>query len=311
MKQRRLQLLMGDLTSVDKITKQLGGQIDSYTKNRRRCQRRILRPSFRRIHCCFMSLNRTMLLFLLEADCANHFSSGKTLTRLASLLTPLNLAISCHFFIDLQIPPPFVAKNNKSAIQESASVESAVSELLSLECISEVFIPPAVLNPLSVSIQKSGKNACFWIFVMSMSISFKSTFRCEDVSTAGELLNAEGFMFSFDLKSGYHHVENFPGHRQYFSFSWTFSSGHTRYFHFEVFPFGISSAPYLFTKILVKKLRSEGKSIIVSLDDGLGSAAGYIKAKITNLDVHSDLLKSGFILASHANVLRGSSRKIV
>ena len=37
------------------------------------------------------------------------------------------------------------------------------------------------------------------------------------------------------------------------------------------------------------------KSIIVSLDDGLGSAAGYIKAKIANLDVHSDLLKSGFI----------------
>ena len=83
---------------------------------------------------------------------------------------------------------------------------------------------------------------------MSISISFKSKFRCEDVSTAGELLNAGDFMFSFDLKSGYHHVENFPGHRQYFSFSWTFSSGHTRYFHFEVLPFGISSAPYLFTK---------------------------------------------------------------
>ena len=81
---------------------------------------------------------------------------------------------------------------------------------------------------------------------MSMSISFKSNFRCEDVSTAGELLNAGGFMFSFDLKSGYHHVENFPGHRQYFSYSWTFSSGHTRYFHFEVFPFGISSAPYIY-----------------------------------------------------------------
>ena len=54
---------------------------------------------------------------------------------------------------------------------------------------------------------------------MSISISFKSNFRCEDVSTAGELLNAGDFMFSFDLKSGYHHVENFPGHRQYFSFS--------------------------------------------------------------------------------------------
>ena len=59
----------------------------------------------------------------------------------------------------LQIPPPFVAKNNMSAVQDSAFVESAISELLSLEFISEVFTPPAVLNPLSVSIQKSRKNA--------------------------------------------------------------------------------------------------------------------------------------------------------
>lgn len=36
MKQRRLQLLMGDLTSVDKIIKHLGGQIDTYTKPGRR-----------------------------------------------------------------------------------------------------------------------------------------------------------------------------------------------------------------------------------------------------------------------------------
>ena len=93
---------------------------------------------------------------------------------------------------------------------------------------------------------------------MSISTSFKSDFRCENVSTAGELLNAGDFMFSFDLKSGYHHVENFPGCRQYLSFSWTFSSGQNRYFHFVVLPFGISPAPYLFTKILkplVKKLR--------------------------------------------------------
>ena len=59
----------------------------------------------------------------------------------------------------LQIPPPFVAKNNMSAVQDSAFVESAISELLSLEFIAEVFTPPAVLNPLSLSIQKSGKNA--------------------------------------------------------------------------------------------------------------------------------------------------------
>ena len=43
----------------------------------------------------------------------------------------------------LQIPPPFVAMNNNSALQ----VESAIGKLLSLECITEVFAPPAVINP--------------------------------------------------------------------------------------------------------------------------------------------------------------------
>ena len=57
-------------------------------------------------------------------------------------------------------------------------------------------------------------------------------------------------------------------------------------------------APYLFTKLLkplVKKWRSEAKSIVVYLDDGLGAAADVNKAKIGSLQVHADLLKSGFL----------------
>ena len=105
-------------------------------------------------------------------------------------------------------------------------------------------------------------------------------------------------MFTFDFKSGYHRVEIFPEHRKYFSFAWTFFSGRNRFFQFSVLPFGLSSAPYLFTKLLkplVKKWRSEAKSIVVYLDDGLGAAADMNKAKIASLQVHADLLKSGFL----------------
>lgn len=198
----------------------------------------------------------------------------------------------------LQIPPPFVAANNNSALREAVFVEGAISDLLNLECITEVFEPPAIINPLSVSIQKSGKKRLILDLRHVNQYLFKSKFRCEDVSIAKQVLNSGDFMFSFDLKSGYHHVDIFPEHRQYLSFSWTFSSGITRYFQFSVLPFGISSAPYLFTKLLkplVKKWRSEGKSIVVFLDDGLGAALNYIKAKISSLSVHADLLKSGFV----------------
>ena len=90
-------------------------------------------------------------------------------------------------------------------------------------------------------------------------------------------------------------------------FAWTFSSGRIRYFHFSVLPFGLSSAPYLFTKLLkslVKKWRTEGKPIVVFLDDGLGAAPNHnIKAKIDSLAVHSDPLKSGFLQAKEENAV--------
>ena len=67
---------------------------------------------------------------------------------------------------------------------------------------------------------------------------------------------------------------------------------------FSVLPFGLSSAPYIFTKLfkpLVKKWRGEGESIILFLDDGLGAAQPFNLAKISSLQIHADLLKFGLL----------------
>jgi len=67
---------------------------------------------------------------------------------------------------------------------------------------------------------------------------------------------------------------------------------------FSVLPFGLSSAPYIFTKLLkplLKKWRGEGKSIILYLDDGLGTAQPFNSAKICSLQIHTDLLKFGLL----------------
>ena len=110
-----------------------------------------------------------MLLFLLEADCANQFSSRKTLTCLALLLTPLNFGYkNCHYFKFLHL---LLRRTISQQFINSAFLRVLLVSVISLECISEVFTPPAVFNPLSVSIQKPGKNAWHWIFFMSTSIS--------------------------------------------------------------------------------------------------------------------------------------------
>ena len=106
------------------------------------------------------------------------------------------------------------------------------------------------------------------------------------------------YLFKFDLKSGYHHIEIFPEHRKFLAFVWDFGTGKFRYFQFCVLPFGLSSAPFIFTKILKplqKSWRSRGIPIAIFLEDDLGEGTDKVSAKIHSLAVHSDLLKSGFV----------------
>lgn len=57
----------------------------------------------------------------------------------------------------LQIPPVFTSRNNKSALDHSEFVNDAILELLNTARVMELYKPPHVVNPLSVSIQPNGK----------------------------------------------------------------------------------------------------------------------------------------------------------
>ena len=52
------------------------------------------------------------------------------------------------------------------------------------------------------------------------------------------------------MSSGYHHIEIHPEHRKFLGFEWIFEDGSTKYFQLFVLPFGLSSACYVFTKLL-------------------------------------------------------------
>ena len=80
-------------------------------------------------------------------------------------------------------------------------------------------------------------------------------------------------MYKFDLKSGYHLIDICQPHHQFLGFQWALGGTRSRYFRFTVLPFGLSSAPYLFTKFfrpLVRYWRGLGIYLVVYLDDGAG-----------------------------------------
>ena len=94
----------------------------------------------------------------------------------------------------------------------------------------------------------------------------------EDWKTAMSYFARGAYMFSFDLKSSYHHAEIFEGYQTYLGFSRKHSNfSQIKFYVFIVLPFGLSSAPYVFTKILKpleKYWRHQGLCVATFLDDG-------------------------------------------
>ena len=197
------------------------------------------------------------------------------------------------------LPPPKVSSNNTSALNETYFVSEAISDLLRTKCVEILDHQPDIVNPLSVSVQPSGKKRLILDLRHVNLYVFKRKFRCEDISVAIQIFSKGFYLFKFDLKSGYHHVEIFPEYRKYLAFSWDFGDGIVKYFQFTVLPFGLSSAPYLFTKLLKPILtswRCKGIPMAIFLDDGLGGGVSILKAKINNLIVHADLTRYGFLI---------------
>ena len=166
-----------------------------------------------------------------------------------------------------------------------------------LDLVEEIFCVLDIINPLSVSTCSSGKQRLILDLRHVNCFIYKQKFKCEDLSVATHIFD-KGYLFKFDLKSGYHHIEIFVEHRRFLAFAWDFGTGNFRYFQFCVLPFGLSSTPFIFTKILKplqKPWRSWGIPIAIFLDDGLRGGIDELSAKIHSLAVHSDLLRSGFV----------------
>ena len=105
-------------------------------------------------------------------------------------------------------------------------------------------------------------------------------------------------MLSFDLKSGYHHVDIHRQHRQYLGFSWHHESN-IGYYVFSVLPFGLSTACYLFTKLmrpLVKYWIQQGLRIVLYLDNGIVAVQGEQAALVASKAIQEDLDRAGLVV---------------
>jgi hypothetical protein len=61
--------------------------------------------------------------------------------------------------------------------------------------------------------------------------------------TTRQLFNKGNWVFSYDLKSAYHHLQMFPADRMYLGFQWE-----NMYYVYNVLPFGLATSGYIFER---------------------------------------------------------------
>ena len=147
-------------------------------------------------------------------------------------------------------PLPYSIENRSSALHQRRFVQGAISELLTRGCIREAPIYPQFCNPLHVAVQSSGKLRLILDLSHLKKFIIKKSVKYENLRTVLQMFPPGMFVFSFDLKSAYYHIDICEEHRKFLSFKWPSSDGVMKFYEFKVLPFGLTSAPYVFTKVV-------------------------------------------------------------
>ena len=149
-------------------------------------------------------------------------------------------------------------------------LESKFPDVLKVDCNYHSYQYIQNTDTLNVK-GRLRENKLFWhnIGASSMVLSIhpnstshqyvkKKHFKLDDWKTGLLYLYKDALMFNFDLKAGYHHIEVAQESQKYLGL-----------FEFSVLPFGLTTAPYIFTKVLkplVTHWRSSGIFIALYLD---------------------------------------------
>ena len=183
--------------------------------------------------------------------------------------------ISQGYRIPLTSDPPLTIEpvEVRSAPELQRTLAEQVSSLClknAIELLPEENIEPGYYSPIFLVPKK---NSDKWRMIHNLKRFNKRhmapppKFRLLTVSNLLHIIDPGDYLVSLDLSDAYLHVPIHPDHRKYLRF--IFQGKH---YQWKVLPFGISTAPWLFTRVtkpLVAYLHSRGINFHMYLDDCL------------------------------------------
>ena len=167
-------------------------------------------------------------------------------------------------------------ENSSSAMEHREFVANAVAEMTKENAVS-LFPPgekPWVVSPLGV-VPKRGTDK----FRLTVNMRFvnrhlgKKPFKFEGLKDLADLAERGDHAVSYDLMSGYYHVSLHPRSKTFVGFKWE-----GRYYVYNCLPFGLSTAPWVFSKVtreLAMYWRKGGIKLLPYLDDFMFMAKGF------------------------------------
>ena len=164
------------------------------------------------------------------------------------------------YYLPFSHPPHvYFSNNHASARQHAEFVSSAIHDLVaSGSAIPATKAELHMCSPLGV-VEQNKLRLILDLRELNKCLKKVHSVKYDDVKTAALLLKQGDYFFTFDLHSAYHHIEIDPAFRKYLGFSWPGNDGVPRYFMFACLPFGLCTAPFVFSKmckVLVRHWRA-------------------------------------------------------
>ena len=163
--------------------------------------------------------------------------------------------------------PPVHLRNHNSAFAETEFVTTAIAAGVAAGIM--VACDKSTLRcilPLGVAYNRAGKRRLIWDGQHVNAHLIVKSFRMETLQKEGRTLFEQcAYGGTIDVSSAYHHVEMHETAQPYLGFEWG-----GVFYKFVVLPFGISTAPRIFSMVMghcVRFLRYKGANLIAWLDD--------------------------------------------
>jgi len=233
-----------------------------------------------------------------------------------ALLPPdsfLVLATREGFKLELWKPPPLRGRYPQQfplPPEQTAAISLMVTDLVGRGVLS--ILPPLGENPTCSSLRlfapvfavpKKGSVKMRPIYdarFLNRFIRYRK-FKLESLMIARDLVRKEDFFCKIDLKDAYFHMTVHPEHRRLLCFRWE-----GKEYAYNGIPFGVSSAPRLFTKLMrpvIGSLRSRGIRAVIYLDDILLFGRSAQEAESAAETAASLLHSLGFLISWEKSVL--------